>query len=119
MAPYPDEAGFKGSASGPGADNARYYSAQVTGRRRQVLGGLDVGPGTAEEIAVRVGLHWYLTRPRLSELKALGLVIETGERGTGALGGSVSRWRLTSSEERAQFAARKAAEGEHEEHANG
>jgi DNA-binding IclR family transcriptional regulator len=109
---YPHGAGFKGANDGPGADAARYYGAQVRGRRLQVLNGLSKGPGTAEEIGERVALHWYLTRPRISELKALGLVTATGERGRGALGGSVTRWRLTTVEERSIFAARKAAADE-------
>lgn len=112
MSGYPDSPGFKGDPAGPGADGARYYGRQVKGRRLQVLRGLEAGPGTAEQIAERVDLHWYLTRPRLSELKALGLVIETGERGRGALGGSVSHWRLTTTRERSDFAARKAGQNE-------
>jgi len=104
-APYPVSLGFKGDPQGPGAEGARYYADQVKGRRRQVLDALGDQPGTAEEIGERCGLHWYLTRPRLSELKAMGLVIETGARGRGALGGSVSVWRQTTGEERAAFAA--------------
>ena len=49
-----------------------------------------------------------MVSPRLSELQALGLVIKTGERGRGALGGAVNRWRLTTAEERALHAARAA-----------
>jgi predicted ArsR family transcriptional regulator len=110
---YPIAPGFKDK--GPGREAAERYAPQVGRRQAQVLGGLDAGPATAEEVGDRVGLHWYLTRPRLSELKALGLVVETGERGRGALGGSVNRWRQTTSEERAIFAARKAVEDEKRE----
>ena len=107
---YPDTPGFKGSASGTGALAASNYAPQVKGRRAQVLAGLEAGPATAEEVGERIGLHWYLTRPRLSELKALGLVTETGGRGRGALGGEVNVWRLTTATERSQFAATAAAE---------
>ncbi len=107
MSRYPDTPGFKGNLSGPGADGARNYSSQVKGRRLQVLEGLAAGPGTAETIGERIGLHWYLTRPRLSELKAMGLVRETGERGRGALGGHVSVWRLSTPEEIHTFQATK------------
>lgn len=101
---YPETPGWKGS--GPtGREAANAYAPQVRGRRAQVLAGLDVGPATAEQIGERVGLHWYLTRPRLSELKALGLVVETGQTGRGALGGKVAVWRLTTPEERRAFAA--------------
>lgn len=114
MSKFPEHPGFKGDPQGPGADAALYYSAQVKGRRRQVLDGLADGPASAEQVADRIGLHWYLTRPRLSELKALGLVIETGSRGRGALGGSVSIWRETTEEERHRFNALKAMRDEKE-----
>ncbi|HXQ47527.1 MAG TPA: hypothetical protein VN806_12975 [Caulobacteraceae bacterium] len=97
---YPEAPGYKGD-SGVSREAAEHYAPQVVGRRAQVLEGLKAGPATAEQLGERVGLHWYLTRPRLSELKALGLVVETGARGRGALGGSVSTWRLTTAEERA------------------
>ena len=105
---YPDTPGFKDQ--GTGREAAIAYAPQAPGRRAQVLAGLNAGPATAEEIGERVGLHWYLTRPRLSELQALGLVAKSGERGRGALGGGVNVWRLTTAEERSLFAARKAAE---------
>ena len=104
---YPQTPGHKGD-NGVSREAAEHYAPQVSGRRAQVLDGLKAGPATAEQIGERIGLHWYLTRPRLSELKALGLVIETGGRGTGALGGKVSVWRLTTPTERAAFEAGKA-----------
>ncbi|MGA0601774.1 hypothetical protein ACO2Q3_13795 [Caulobacter sp. KR2-114] len=87
------------------------YAPQVGRRRAQVLAGLEAGPATAEEIGERIGLHWYLTRPRLSELLALGLVAKTGAHGRGALGGSVNVWRLTTDAEREAFQAAKDAGG--------
>lgn len=113
MSRYPEVPGFKG-ASGTGEAASAYYAAQVKGRRADVLAGLEAlgGRATCEEIGAHIGLHFYLTRPRVSELKALGLVIETGERGHGALGGTVNRWRLTTADERSLFLARKAAEDE-------
>lgn len=104
---YPNTPGWKGD-SGVGRDAALMAAKHVKGRRALVLQGLEQGPGTSEQVAERIGLHWYLTRPRLSDLKALGQVIETGERGRGALGGPSTIWRLTTAEERAAFAARKA-----------
>lgn len=110
MSTYPETPGFKGNPNGPGAEAATFYAPQVKGRRLQVLRGLDEGPGTAEQIGERIGLHWYLTRPRLSELKALGYVAETGARGRGALGGSVSVWRKLTAEEREAWLAEQAKE---------
>lgn len=106
MTGYPETAGFKGDPNGPGAEAAAYYLPQLNTRRRQVLDGLGAGPKTAEQIGQDVGLHWYLVRPRLSELKALGLVAETGQRGDSALGGKCAVYRPTSDDERTLFAAR-------------
>ena len=112
MTGYPETAGFKGDANGPGAESAAYYLPQLSTRRRQVLDGLGDGPKTAEQIGGEIGLHWYLVRPRLSELKALGLVAETGQRGASALGGKCTVYRPTTETERSLFAARKAARDE-------
>lgn len=100
---YPYSPGFKDE--GTRREAALAYAPKAATRRDQVLAGLGAGPATAEEIGERIGLHWYLTRPRLSELKELGLVIKTGERGRGALGGGVNQWRLTTEQERIDFAA--------------
>ena len=109
-ASYPaDSAGFKGAPGGTGELGALQTAPRLQSRRTAVLAAIEAKPGTAEQIGERIDLHWYLTRPRLSELKALGLVIETGERGEGALGGKVNVWRATSAQERALFNARKAA----------
>jgi len=106
---YPDNPGFKDDITGTGAMAARKYAPQAKGRRAQVLEGLADGPATAEEVGERIGLHWYLTRPRLSELQALGLVTKTGHLGLGAFGGDVNVWRLTTATERLQFEALSAA----------
>jgi predicted ArsR family transcriptional regulator len=107
MSRYPHMPGHKGDG-GTSRAAAEAYAPQVKGRRAQVLDGLKAGPATAEQIGERIGLHWYLTRPRLSELKAMGLVIETGAHGQGALGGVVSVWRLTTPAERQTWAEQAA-----------
>ena len=108
---YPaDGAGFKGPPGGTGELGAIQTGPRLQGRRKAVLAAVERKHGTAEQIGERISLHWYLVRPRLSELKALGLVVETGERGKGALGGKVNVWRITTAEERGIFNARKAVE---------
>lgn len=102
MSGYPERPGWKGQAE-TGRNAALTYAAEAKGRRAQVLTAMAEGPGTAEEIGERIGLHWYLCRPRLSELRNLGYVMDSGSRGHGALGGKVIRWRLTSPAERADF----------------
>jgi hypothetical protein len=111
---YPQGPGDK-DPNGPGREAALRYAPQARGRREQVIAGLARlgGRATAEQIGEEIGLHWYLCRPRLSESLALGLVAKTEERGTGALGGTCTVWRITSAEERALFLARKVAEAEH------
>lgn len=106
------EPGYKGAPDGPGADGARYYAAQMGRRQRQVLDGLGAGPKNAEQISELIGVHWYLVRPRLTELERKGLVVKTGERGRSALGGQSSLYRPTTEAERALFAARLAVEAE-------
>lgn len=112
---YPRVAGFKGDPGGPGADAARALSPQIRGRRREALEGLRSLPGacgTAEQVAAVVGRHWYVTRPRLSELKALGEIVDTGERGPSAFGGWATIYRVATAQERALFLARLAVENE-------
>jgi|GEM_PF-915439 len=104
-----DSPGFKGDPNGPGADAARYYAAQLGRRQRQVLDGLGEGPKNAEQISAEIGLHWYLVRPRLTELERKGLVRKTGARGRSALGGQSTLYRRSSTEELSDFLAKKEA----------
>ena len=108
---YPDGPGYKGS-SDTGRQAAEYYAPQAGTRRAEVLAALEKGPATAEEIGERIDLQWYLVRPRLSELRARGLVKDTGNRGAGALGGKVITWSLTTQEERIAFMAAQTAAAE-------
>lgn len=114
MSGYRDglEPGFKGDPDGPGADGARYYAPQMARRQKQVLSGLGDGPKNAEQIAAEIGLHWYLVRPRLSELERKGLITKTGERGQSALGGQSTLYRPTTEEERSRLTAPNAVEAE-------
>jgi hypothetical protein len=115
---YPERPGSKGRPGGPSEQGAQYYAPQVKGRRAQVLNGFDGRPSTSEQIAERIGIHWYLVRPRLSELQALGFVVDTGATAPSALGGRSTIWRQSTPEEYAQHLARQAAADE-KEHAHG
>lgn len=54
---------------------------------RQIIGTLaDRGPLTADEIAGRLGRHLLTIRPRLTELRELGLVERTADTRPSALG---------------------------------
>lgn len=106
---YPQVPGHKGT-SPTGRLAAEAYTAKAPSKRARVFNQLAHGPQTAEQIAEALGDHWYLCRPRISELKAMGLAVETGQFGKGALGGKVNIWRCTTEEERAAFSARKSSE---------
>jgi hypothetical protein len=104
---FPTTPGFKGCIE-TGREAADAFAPKLGRRQAEVIAALANGPGTAEEIAARTGRHWYVVRPRVSELKALGLCADTGERVPSAFGGKTHRVRLTTPEERAAFAGQKA-----------
>jgi hypothetical protein len=102
-------AGFKDSQGGDTSYQAACKISKELGRRQaEVLAHLQLGPATPEEIADAIGRHFATVRPRVSELVRLGLVMDTGRRGTGALGGTVRIWRVATPEERAAFQAAQA-----------
>lgn len=111
---YPQSPGHKGP-SDTGREAAEKFTARAKPIRVRVLAVIEQGPATAEEIAAKIGEHPMIVRARCSELRGQGLIEDSGERGTGFLGGRVVRWRGTSPEERALAAARRAAETEHRE----
>lgn len=53
-----------------------------------------VGPLTADQCAEQIGVSILSTRPRLTELKALGKVVDTGVRRPNASGRAAAVWRL-------------------------
>lgn len=109
---YPATAGFKGSLE-TGREGAEAVTPKLKTRHAEVLADLaSHGPSTAEEIAARTDRHWYVTRPRISELKAQGLVVETGERRATEMGGRTHVVRLATDEEQALHHARQAVERE-------
>jgi len=52
------------------------------------------GPLTADEAADAIGRHYGSVRPRLSELRESGLIVDTGIRRDGRYGKSQIVWRL-------------------------
>lgn len=109
---YPDHPGWKGSAD-TGRQAAEALAPKLGRRQQEVLDAVAAhGPMCPEQIAARIGRHFVVTRPRASELKLKGLLTDTGDRAVGALGGKVQILRLTTPQERSDFAARRAAEDE-------
>jgi len=109
---YPFSPGFKGDAE-TGRDGARMFTSKCATRQAEALEALwELGEASAEQIAERTGRHWYLTRPRMSELRAQGKIQDTGKRAATGMGGQTIVWRLSTPEEVALHLAREAVEAE-------
>ena len=52
------------------------------------------GPSTADEIATYLGKTVLAIRPRVAELRRLGLIQDTGERRTNESGRRAAVWRI-------------------------
>lgn len=115
----------RSSTGGTAEAGAAFIEPHAPTIRHMTLEIVEQSPATGEQVheilrerGVRCVL--YSVKPRLSELKNAGLVTDSGERGisdSGKLRSVV--WRATTAQERSQFLARKAAEAEHEEQADG
>jgi predicted ArsR family transcriptional regulator len=91
---YPAVAGSK--ADGPSAEAATKVASSASRLRCAVLTEIIRGrSGTADEIAVNLGRSALAVRPRLSELRAAGLIEDTGHRRKNESGMSASVWRAT------------------------
>lgn len=112
MSRYPDAAGYKGD-SDTGREGAAHATLTLAARQQEVRDDLRAnGPSTPEEIAARIGRHWLHVKPRVSELKAKGVVTPTGDRRPTGLGGHSRVMRLCTAEEMAaHLAAREAEHG--------
>jgi predicted ArsR family transcriptional regulator len=91
---YPNAPGYrqtetsKAAAESMKADAGLIRSAVVAALQRH-------GPMTADQCAVALTLDKLSVRPRLSELRELGRVEDSGERRSNASGRSAIVWRLT------------------------
>jgi hypothetical protein len=76
---YPASPGFKERG---GTSQAAGEEMQVTAEtvRELVLAEIERKPGTADEVAARLGLSILTVRPRLSELKVLGKIRKSTAR---------------------------------------
>lgn len=85
---YPQSPGYKGGETSLAA--ARSIDANTL--RAKVLTELGKSPGTADEIAGRLGLSILSIRPRCSELAALGKIEDSGIRHLNSSGRSAVVW---------------------------
>lgn len=81
MTTYPAEPGFKRSAPSTSEDAARAIASDAANLRQQVWDLFRFGlKMTADEAAAVVGRSVLSIRPRLSELRAKGLIEDSGLR---------------------------------------
>ncbi len=94
---YPDAPGFK--TQGPSQQAAKAISSTAATLRAQVLNEFKQHQAgrTADEIATSLNLSVLSVRPRVSELRRLGKIEQTGSRRTNESGMTATVWRLSSS----------------------
>jgi predicted ArsR family transcriptional regulator len=94
-ATYPHAPGYARGSETSRAAAAEAVAPKLRVLHRMVLECLLAAPLVIDEISTKVGKHLLIIRPRVTELKELGLVEVTKERGTSALGHSQSVVKLT------------------------
>jgi hypothetical protein len=89
---YPQTPGFK--SRGASQEAAQHVAGAASRLRAAVLAELRRWPGgrTADEIAISMQRSPLSVRPRISELRAMGQVVATGERRRNESGMSASVW---------------------------
>ena len=87
---YPVGAGSK--VEGTSSEAAKTVDA--TTLRYEVVAALHYGPMSADHCAKWLGYSILSIRPRFSELKALGVIEDSGQRSKNASGRAAVVWRL-------------------------
>jgi predicted ArsR family transcriptional regulator len=92
---YPDAPGFK--VAGPSKQAAEAVGATASRMRAAVLAQFAQYPGgaTADEIAKDLNLSVLSVRPRVSELKRMGKIKQTGARRKNESGMTATVWRVS------------------------
>lgn len=90
--PYPATPGYKEPTTSK--DAAKAIEPKARGLRGMCLAAIEKQPGTPDEIADRLGLTVLSVRPRITELKELGLIEQTGVRRKNASGRDAHVWRV-------------------------
>lgn len=88
---YPESPGYKeGGTSREAAESMQEDAATLRGRALDLLKGEAL---TADEVAARLSRSILSIRPRISELRAKGLVKNTGQRRLNASGKQAAVWK--------------------------
>ena len=100
---YPHRPGWKRTDTS--RDAAAVFGFIALTMRDQCLAALqEDGPATSDEIAVKIGRPYMSVRPRLTELQAMGLVVDSGQRRLNPQRVRTVVWRLaTPGDTRADF----------------
>lgn len=91
---YPEAPGFK--RAGTSEDAARAIAPRAKSLREQVLEEIRRCPATPDEVAKRLKVTVLATRPRVTELQNLGLVVDSGQRRRNDSGRTAIVWRAAS-----------------------
>ena len=91
--PYPETPGSK--TGGTSAESARKVAGVAEILRTKCLAALKVQPMTADELAARMDESPFSIRPRVSELKRMGLIADTGHRRVNLSGHRAAVWKST------------------------
>lgn len=89
---YPNSPGAK--VSGPSAEAAEAVKPTATTLRAACLAEMRISPGTADEIAAVLEASILAVRPRITELKEMGFVEDSGVRRLNASGKRATVWRV-------------------------
>lgn len=92
MPTYPETPGSK--VSGPSTLAAWSAGRNCRKLRDDVLAALAAESMTADECAARLGKSILSVRPRLSELRTMGLIADTGTRRKNESGMSATVWKV-------------------------
>ncbi len=101
MSTYPEQPGYR--ADGTSKEAAQAAAFWAGSLRFRVLVALLIQPMTAEECAARLQAPYESVHPRISELKALGLVHSEGTRRVNSTGKTALVWRVVRSALPAEF----------------
>ena len=104
---YPDAPGFK-EKGGASEDAAKRLAPALKKNQTEALNALHRAgkPLTADELAEFLGKTIVSIRPRVSELRRLGLIVSTGERRASSFGQASTVWKLTPKDASAEALAK-------------
>lgn len=90
---YPDHPGAKVS-TGPSPEAATKMARGFRTLQARTLAELGKAPGTADEIADRLGVNFLSVRPRIAELRRLGKIRPTQTRRVNDSGMTATVWEV-------------------------